>query len=233
MKLKSAVIASLAAAALLLTGCGGSSSSSSSAPSSVAPVESSSAPASSSVVSTPALGPIIYRGRVEAIADDGSLTVSQMDGFDYGSPTIIFHVTDQTALTPDGAEIAVDSFIEVEYGGMLAQSLPPQGTADKINVVSSMSEGIIVNCTIQEVTKQDGNISIQLLPFGAEDSSLSGLENMIILNVPENALFNITEEELVAGAEVSAVTSGIAAMSMPPQMPVVALLPYQPAMAAE
>ena len=43
---------------------------------------------------------------------------------------------------------------------------------------------------------------------------------------PTNRSHRETEADLVEGAKVCAVTSGIAAMSMPPIMPVVALLPY-------
>ena len=51
-------------------------------------------------------------------------------------------------------------------------------------------------------------------------------ENYVILQVPAGALEQLAADELVAGLAVSAVTRGIAALSLPPQMPVVALLLY-------
>lgn len=53
------------------------------------------------------------------------------------------------------------------------------------------------------------------------------MSTTVTLTVPMTALEEgLTGKDLVEGLKVSAVTMGIAAMSMPPIMPVVALLPY-------
>lgn len=173
---------------------------------------------------------LIYRGRVSEMGE-GTILVEQLPGYNYGQPSIMFHVDENTAMGEGEPELGVDAFVEVSYSGILTRSLPAQGTALKVTVITSFSEGILVNGTIDEIEEIDGNYRITLLPFAAAQAAAEsgvepGFENMIILTVPTDALENIEAEELVPGAEVCAVTTGIAALSLPPQMPVRVLLPY-------
>lgn len=176
--------------------------------------------------------PQLYRGRVDAVSED-SITVSQVEGYNYGQPTIIFHYAEDATLPgSDSIVLAEGVFVEVEYSGILTRSLPPQGSATRVSVVAPSAEGAVQNGTIQTVQKTESGYTIGLLTFQAEAAAAERGENptfqdQVILNVPANALEGgLTEEDLVEGAKICAVTTGIAALSLPPQMPVHALLPY-------
>lgn len=222
----------------LLVACGGAAS----APSST-PTVTSSAPESQPEQQQEE--PMIYRGRVDEVTDE-MVTVTQMEGHNYGQPSIQFHIDENTVVQDGGLTLAAGDFVQVNYSGVLTRSLPAQGTASEIIVIASFSDGVLVNGTIQEATKTDTGYTLQILPFATEDSADSssvassasvegassleeaapGFENYIIVSVELEALEGLTEEDLVAGTEVCAVTTGIAALSLPPQMSAIALLPY-------
>jgi hypothetical protein len=158
---------------------------------------------------------LIYRGEVTSVSEDGSILVTQVPGHNYGQGSILFHISDKIAKEL-GDTLAVGAFVE--------RSLPAQGTATSVTLIAPFSEGIVQNGEILSVTPGKDGYSISLLPLGAELTD--DLRNTITLTVHMFALEGLTGEDLVAGLKVSAVTSGIAAMSSPPIMPVVALLPY-------
>ena len=166
---------------------------------------------------------VVYRGEITSISEDGSILVSQLPGHNYGQASILFHVSDKLAKEL-GETLAVGAFVEVRYDGALTRSLPAQGTAGSITVIASYSDGIIQNGTILSVTPGKDGYSISLLPLGEEKKD--DLSNTITLTVHMFALEGLAGEDLVEGLKVSAVTSGIAALSLPPILPVVALLPY-------
>lgn len=166
----------------------------------------------------------VYRGAVEEIMEDGSIRVVQLDGYNYGHDSIVFHMGEDTVLTDSNAELVEDAFVEVTYGGILTKSLPPQGTAKSVTVLSPRSEGIVQNGVVKEVEQdENGDYRITILPFGVTEDTF---ENQVILLVPQDALEGIEAAEPVEGLEVSAVTRGIATASLPPQVPVIVLLPY-------
>ena len=167
---------------------------------------------------------LIYRGEVTSISEDGSILVTQVPGHNYGQASILFHVSD-TLAKELGDSLAVGAFVEVHYDGKLTRSLPAQGMASSITVIAKFSEGIVQNGTILSVTPGKDGYSISLLPL-SETAKKDDLSNTITLTVHMFALEGLKGEDLVEGLKVSAVTSGIAAMSNPPIMPVVALLPY-------
>ena len=167
---------------------------------------------------------VIYRGEITSVSEDGSILVTQLPGHNYGQESILFHVSDKLAKEL-GDTLAVGAFVEVHYNGALTRSLPAQGTAERITVIASYSEGIIQNGTILSVTPGKDGYSISLLPLG-QTSNPDDLSNTITLTVHMFALEGLTSADLVEGAKVCAVTSGIAAMSSPPIMQAVALLPY-------
>ncbi|HML68774.1 MAG TPA: hypothetical protein PKA81_10315 [Clostridia bacterium] len=166
---------------------------------------------------------LIYRGEVTSISEDGSILVTQVPGHNYGQASILFHVSD-TIAKELGDSLVVGAFVEVHYDGRLTRSLPAQGTASSVTVIASYSDGIVQNGTILSVTPGKDGYSISLLPLGEEKKD--DLSNTITLTVHMFALEGLKGEDLVEGLKVSAVTSGIAALSLPPIMPVVALLPY-------
>ena len=166
---------------------------------------------------------LVYRGEVTSISEDGSILVTQVPGHNYGQASILFHVSDAIAKEL-GDSLVVGAFVEVHYDGRLTRSLPAQGTANSVTVIASYSEGIVQNGTILSVTPGKDGYSISLLPLGEEKRD--DLSNTITLTVHMFALEGLKGEDLVEGLKVCAVTSGIAALSLPPIMPVVALLPY-------
>ncbi len=166
---------------------------------------------------------VLYRGEITSISENGSILVTQVEGHNYGQPSILFHVSESIAAEL-GDQLAQGAFVEVHYDGKLTRSLPGQATAESIRVIASFSDGIVQNGTILSVTPGKDGYSISLLPLGEEKRE--DLSNTITLTVPMTALEGLTAEELVEGLQVSAVTTGIAALSLPPIMPVVALLPY-------
>ena len=167
---------------------------------------------------------LVYRGEIASISEDGSILVTQVPGHNYGQASILFHVSDKLAKEL-GDTLAVGAFVEVHYNGALTRSLPAQGTAESITVIASYSEGIIQNGTILSVTPGKDGYSISLLPL-SETAKKDDLSNTITLTVHIFALEGLKGEDLVEGLKVSAVTNGIAAMSSPPIMQAVALLPY-------
>lgn len=171
----------------------------------------------------------IYRGTVTEITGDRILVTQVLPGYNYGQESIAFHITGSTVIEAGGAEIAAGAFVEVAYNGILTRSLPPQGTAESISLVSSFSEGIVVNGIIQSVQKTDTGYTLQISSLSVEGEAAqsgAGQEVTAVLLVPADALEHLTEADLTAGTPVSAVTTGLAALSLPPQLPVRALLPY-------
>ena len=167
---------------------------------------------------------LVYRGEIASISEDGSILVTQVPGHNYGQASILFHVSDALAKEL-GSSLAVGAFVEVRYDGKLTRSLPAQGTASSITVIANYSEGIVQNGTILSVTPGKDGYSISLLPL-SEAAKKDDLSNTITLTVHIFALEGLKGEDLVEGLKVSAVTNGIAAMSSPPIMQAVALLPY-------
>ena len=167
---------------------------------------------------------LVYRGEITSISEDGSILVTQVPGHNYGQASILFHVSDALAKEL-GSSLAVGAFVEVRYDGKLTRSLPAQGTASSITVIANYSEGIVQNGTILSVTPGKDGYSISLLPL-SETAKKDDLSNTITLAVHIFALEGLKGEDLVEGLKVSAVTNGIAAMSSPPIMQAVALLPY-------
>ncbi len=167
---------------------------------------------------------LVYRGEITSISEDGSILVTQVPGHNYGQASILFHVSDALAKEL-GSSLAVGAFVEVRYDGKLTRSLPAQGTASSITVIANYSEGIVQNGTILSVTPGKDGYSISLLPL-SETAKKDDLSNTITLTVHIFALEGLKGEDLVEGLKVSAVTNGIAAMSSPPIMQAVALLPY-------
>ena len=171
----------------------------------------------------PAAADLVYRGTITSISEDGSILVSQVAGHNYGQASILFHV-DEKISKELGDSLAQDAFVEVHYDGRLTRSIPAQGNATSVSVIAPYSEGIVQNGTILSVTLGKDGYSISLLPLGAQKTD--DLSTTVTLTVPMNALDGLAEKDLVEGLKVSAVTRGIATMSMPPIMPVIALLPY-------
>lgn len=166
---------------------------------------------------------LIYRGEVTSISESGDILVTQVAGHNYGQASILFHVSDSIKKEL-GDTLVQGAFVEVHYNGALTRSIPAQGTAISITVIASYSEGIVQNGTILSVTPGKDGYSISLLPLGQEKKD--DLSNTITLTVHMFALEGLTGEDLVEGLKVCAVTNGIAAMSSPPIMQAVALLPY-------
>lgn len=166
--------------------------------------------------------PLVYRGSVVNVNADGSIEVAQVPGFNYEQESVIFSL-DANAVpeSESGIVLAKDAFVEVYYSGVLTRSIPPKGVATSIYAISAFTDGIVKNGTIKSAEKTSDGFSLEFLPLEAEDTP----ENIIVLTVPENALEGLNPPELVAGVKISAVTRGISTMSLPPQMPVIAVMP--------
>lgn len=173
---------------------------------------------------------VVYRGKVDTLSDE-SITVSQIEGYNYGQATIIFHLSEDTQIETDGLTMDVGAYVEITYNGILARSLPAQGTALTVTMISPISEGILQNGTIHSVTETDDGYTLSIMPFGVTDEDGNPVEEYdfsrsVTLHVAADALENLAPEDLVEGAQVSALTTGIAALSLPPQMSALKLMPY-------
>ncbi len=166
---------------------------------------------------------LIYRGSVDSVSESGDILVSQVSGYNYGQPSILFHVDSET-LAALKDTLAQDAFVEVRYNGALTRSIPPQGSAASVRVIAPYTDGIVQNGTILSVTPGKEGYSISLLPLGEEKRD--DLSNTITLTVHMFALEGLKGEDLVEGLKVSAVTTCIVATSLPPIMQAVALMPY-------
>lgn len=167
--------------------------------------------------------PVVYRGSVVDTKSDGSIEVAQLDGHGYGQDSIVFQIGEGTYIDTSNGTPNQNAYVEVYYNGALTRSLPPQATAQQITVIATQSDGVVQNGTVMGSQQTEDGWRVDLLPFGAEDE----WANYVVLTVPADALEGLTEEDLnTPGTQVSAVTRGIATMSLPPQMPVVKLLPY-------
>lgn len=204
MRLQKTIVSSLmAAAALLCSACGTAVSSGTSAGSQGEPV--------------------VYRGSVVDTRPDGSIEVAQLEGHGYGQASIVFQIDEGTYIDTANGTPNQNAYVEVYYSGALTRSLPPQATAQEITVIATQSDGVVQNGTVMGSEQTEDGWRVDLLPFDAEDE----WANYIILTVPADALEGLEAEDLgTPGTQVSAVTRGIATMSLPPQMPVVKLLPY-------
>ena len=165
----------------------------------------------------------VYRGTITSISENGDVLVTQVPGHNYGQASILFHVNAKL-LKELGDTLIPNAFVEVHYDGRLTRSLPAQGTANALSIIAPFTEGVVQNGTILSVTTGKDGYSISLLPLGAEQTE--DLSNTITLTVYMTALEGLTGDDLVEGLKVSAVTSGISTMSMPPIMQAVALTPY-------
>ena len=166
---------------------------------------------------------MVYRGTITSISETGDVLVTQVPGHNYGQASILFHVNAKL-LNELGDTLVPDAFVEVHYDGRLTRSLPAQGTAIMLSVIAPFTEGVVQNGTILSVTTGKDGYSISLLPLGEEQTE--DMSNTITLTVYMTALEGLTGADLVEGLKVSAVTSGISTMSMPPIMQVVALTSY-------
>lgn len=234
------------AAALLMTACGAAPA----AASAQSPVpEAGEALATSRGEGEEMLAEAVYRGSITA-AEDGRLEVGQVWGHNYGQSSIVFHIGEDTEILPQGVALAAGGYVEVKYNGILTRSLPPQASALSVRLLSPHTEGIVVNGIARSAEETEDGWRIVLEPFanqaaadahqaaapeeasaapGRESDTGSGFfgeANLVILVVPSNALEGLEKDDLTPGVWLSAVTKGIAALSMPPQMPVLALLPY-------
>lgn len=191
----------------------------------------------------------VYRGIITAVGDT-SITVQQVHGYNYGQDEIVFNLSDATVLETSDLQLAEGSFVEVYYNGALTRSLPAQGSAARVVLVSTAGQGVVVNGEVLGVTElENGGYTIMLNRFVEEETAASGVEQaadaqasavseepatvqgadyVIITLASADMLEGITLERLVEGAQISVVTRGIAALSNPPQMPALAVLPYQP-----
>lgn len=167
--------------------------------------------------------PVVYRGSVVDTKPDGSIEVAQLDGHNYGQASIVFQIGEGTYIDAANGTPNQNAYVEVYYNGALTRSQPPQATAQEITVIAPQSGGVVQNGTVMGSEQTEDGWRVELLPFGAEDE----WANYVVLSVPADALEGLTGEDLgTPGTQVSAVTRGIATMSLPPQMPVVKLLPY-------
>ncbi len=251
--MKKILLTTALAGLFLFSACTSSETSSVSTPDSES---SSTAPSSQSTVSSEASSAqedtqsdlLTYYGRVDEVdTENNTITVSQAEGQTSGNETIVFQLAEDTEIESGGFELAVDAFVAVHYDGILTRSIPPMGTVSSLDIIASFSEGVVQNGTISEVMSDENGYMIHIIPFTSayeEDaavavasidtsasidavaSATADTSNVLILNVPMDALVDLSEEDLVPGAEISAVTQGISTMSMPPQMPVIALMPY-------
>lgn len=181
----------------------------------------------------------LYRGTVTSYTDK-QLIVEQLPGYDYGQSSIIFNLDDKTKIFDDGIAIGEGTFVEVTYSGALTRSMPPQASAETVTVISAFSQGIIVNGEIKDVVDNGDSYTITVYPIAdsekevTESASTVEVEesmefdnNATILIVPADALEGgLTGASLTEGTLVSAVSKGIATSSLPPQVPVLALMPY-------
>lgn len=168
----------------------------------------------------------VYRGRVET-NQNGQMAVAQLEGHDYGAPLVVFHLQQEAQ---SSMQIKEGAFVEVWYNGIFTRSMPPQATAQKVVSIAASAQNILINGTLQSVQNRGEFYHIKLMPHMAEQSLqalglAASTKNTVMLVVPLNALEGIDPEELVEGAQLSAVTKGIATLSLPPQYPVHALLP--------
>ncbi len=216
---------------------------------------SSTAPSSQSTASSEASsaqedtqsGLLTYYGRIDEVdTENNTITVSQVEGQTSGNETIVFQLAENTDIASGDFELAADAFVAVHYDGILTRSIPPMGNVSSLDIIAPFSEGVVQNGTISEVMSDENGYMIHIIPFTsayADDavavapiddaastdavaSATTDTSNILILNVPMDALGELSEEDLVPGAEISAVTQGISTMSLPPQMPVIALMPY-------
>lgn len=225
-------LALLLAGGMLLAGCASSAGASGAASSGSVPEESvpqSSAAGQSESTAEEVAGEMVYRGEVTTLQVNGDIEVAQMPGHDYGQASIVFH-TGGAAIDNSNGEVAQGAYVEVVYDGRLTRSMPAQGTALSVKVIASFSEGIVQNGTVESVQPMDDSgFRLSVLPISAGETG--GADSQIVLIVPEDALEGLQAGDLQEGVQVSAVTQGIAALSQPPQMPVLVLLPYTEAAA--
>ena len=102
----------------------------------------------------------------------------------------------------DGVEmdaLAVGQFFYVLYDGKMTRSLPAQVTALRIGVYE-------VRGTVKAI--EEGRITVEKTEGGDE----------VVLTLPEGA------PELQAGDAITAYTTGISTMSLPPQMNAIAIV---------
>lgn len=168
--------------------------------------------------------PAVYRGKVE-VYREGQMTVAQLEGYDYGAPVVIFHVQKDTRFC---GKVQENAYVEVWYNGFFTRSLPPRATAHKVLLIASNAENIVIIGIVRSVQMQNDTYYIQLVPTGAAQTSAATPQDMVTLVVSPDAMEGILPEELIPGKSLCAVTRGMAALSLPPQYPVYALMPATP-----
>ncbi len=161
--------------------------------------------------------PLLYRGEITALSE-GQMTVTQLPGYDYGQESILFLLPEQAAEAQENGDFAPGMYVQATYDGTLTRSIPPQATALEVSVLAPMSDGVLWSGSIVSSTREEEGYRIEL-------QAESPRQELVVLNVPEEALENMEEADLVEGARVLAVGNGAMTASLPPQMPVVALLP--------
>lgn len=169
----------------------------------------------------------VYRGVVTEISSNRTFEVSQIPGYDYGYPAITFAVDVGTVLNaPAGLTIDIGAYVEVTYNGILSDSKPPRGTAQKIRVISASTKNNVVSGTIQTALVVGQRITLSVVPFSGTRTGF--LNNFIVMDVPEDALYEITRNEIREGAQITAILDGAGIVESPLINSVLCLYPYSP-----
>ncbi|RVU54413.1 hypothetical protein [Anaerosphaera multitolerans] len=168
-------------------------------------------------------GYFIYRGIITE-KDENFITVEQVNGFNYGIPKITFLINKETAFSVNAVELELGHFIEVQYKNNPYVSKPNEITASEIILISTFGEDILKNGNIISSTPIDADnfrVEIETIVDGQSSSTT------IILLVPVESMEILSPEDLTEGLLISAITKGVATASIPPQYPVLYLLPIE------
>lgn len=162
----------------------------------------------------------IYYGTISEVTPDG-FEVTGYEHRNFGNERIRFLVNDETKFEGEAGnfnDITAGDFVQVYHDNKMTRSIPPQCFAAK--VTKSAEDMYVMNCEVVEAPVKNGD-NYQVLVASLDDA-----RNQSILTYSADTDVAVVGDLLV-GTKITVLTSGIATMSLPPQVPVVQIAEYQ------
>lgn len=175
--------------------------------------------ASSQLPSYPSSGPVpapadtaLYRGTVQSIVQDeeGTLVVLRQEpGTNFGAPELSALITEDTQSNFEVQQLKTGDYVEIYYGATEGGGVPTLVEAVAANqlapAVASLHNGTVVEATLND----DGTARLLVRALNSEKETLYHItaETQVYLSL----------KALKPGDQVSILTNGIEANSLPPQ----------------
>lgn len=172
----------------------------------------------------------MYRGEVTKLEAEGKntvMTLRQVQGTNFGSPTLTVRISPDTKQDLSGQELTTGAYVEVFYGvawGPETQQAPlSQQTHEAISVkLLTPAQFAVFNGEVTEVLGQEygagTRMSLLMKPIGGGEE--------VVFHISDETQIYMDESDLKPGARLNLFTTGARTMSIPAQGSALEIRPY-------